>query len=75
MMTVRSPQMIGNSLMPPYWALGFHQSHYGLKNVSMVERTVNEMIKANIPLEVMYTDIDYMNLWCVPVRRAAKVSP
>jgi hypothetical protein len=45
-------QVIGNSLLPPYWALGFHQSRFGLENVSMVERTVQGYIDRNIPLEV-----------------------
>eukprot|EP00121_Abeoforma_whisleri_P011890 Awhi_evm1s10972 len=55
--------LVGRSFFPPYWALGYQQSRYGSENVSAVEHSFKGFEKANIPLEVMYTDIDYMNLW------------
>ena len=56
-------QIIGTSILPPYWSLGFHQCHFGYLNLSMVETSVKGYNDAQIPLDVMYTDIDYMDRW------------
>ncbi|XP_007446500.1 PREDICTED: sucrase-isomaltase, intestinal [Lipotes vexillifer] len=53
-------RVIGQPVMPPYWALGFQLCLYGYRNTSQVEEVYNDMVAAQIPYDVQYTDIDYM---------------
>ncbi|KAM7133396.1 sucrase-isomaltase, intestinal [Molossus nigricans] len=53
-------EVIGRPVMPPYWALGFQLCRYGYRNTSAVQEVYDDMLSAQIPYDVQYTDIDYM---------------
>lgn len=45
----------------PYGGLGFHQCRYGYRDIYEVAAVVYNYSQANIPLDTMWTDIDYMH--------------
>ena len=56
-------ELVGLPSMPPRWSLGSHQSKYGYPNVGHLREVVENYTKANLPLEVIWSDIDYMQTW------------
>lgn len=46
--------------MPPYWSLGFQLCRYDYGSLDVVKKTVERMSKYDIPQDVQYGDIDYM---------------
>lgn len=53
---------VGKPNLIPYWSLGLHQCRWGYANTTEVENVVQKYRDANIPLEVMWNDIDYVSI-------------
>ncbi|WIA20582.1 hypothetical protein OEZ85_004970 [Tetradesmus obliquus] len=54
-------QVIGAPAMTPYWSLGFHQTRWGYQNISVLEEVVANYTAVDLPLEVVWSDIEYMS--------------
>ena len=53
-------RLIGKSYIPPMWAFGYGQSRWGYKNEQDIREVARKYQEADIPLDSIYMDIDYM---------------
>lgn len=54
-------QVIGVPYLPPFWALGFHQSSWQYNKTERLMEVADGYDKAEMPLEAIWLDIEYMN--------------
>uniref|UniRef100_A0AAX7VJB0 alpha-glucosidase n=1 Tax=Astatotilapia calliptera TaxID=8154 RepID=A0AAX7VJB0_ASTCA len=53
-------ELIGKPVIPAYWSLGFQLSRWNYGNLSIVKETVERNRAVDLPYDIQYTDIDYM---------------
>lgn len=54
----RYTELTGRAPMPPRWALGYHQSHWGYRTEEAVRKTYQGFEAHDLPLSVIHLDID-----------------
>lgn len=54
-------ELTGRMWMPPRWALGYHQCRWSYMSADEVLEVAQRLRKAEIPADVIYCDIDYMD--------------
>jgi len=54
-------ELTGTIAMPPRWAVGYHQCRYSYNPDSRVREVVNEFRARELPADVIWMDIDYMD--------------
>jgi len=57
----RYTELVGRMALPPRWALGYQQCRWSYEPESRVREIVNNFRLRNIPLDVIWLDIDYMD--------------
>lgn len=57
----RYTELTGRMPLPPLWALGHQQSRYSYYPASLVEEVARQYRARDLPLDVLYLDIHYMN--------------
>ncbi len=53
-------RIIGKSYIPPFWAFGYQQSRWSYPDRETVDKIIDGYNEADIPLNCIYLDIDYM---------------
>lgn len=56
-------ELIGTPVLTPQWSLGWNQCRWGYVNTQMLKDVVAGYAENDLPLDVQWSDIDYMNLY------------
>ena len=54
-------RLTGSSYIPPKWAFGYGQSRWGYKSDDDIREVARRYAELNIPIDMIYMDIDYMD--------------
>lgn len=54
-------RLTGRPALPPFWALGFHQSRWSYNDQTEIEYIADNFRSRDIPLDVIHFDIAYMH--------------
>ncbi len=57
--------LTGRMPLPPLWSIGYHQCRYSYKNEGRVRWVARNFRERQIPCDVIYMDIHYMDDWKV----------
>ena len=57
----RYTELTGRMIMPPLWALGYHQNRWSYVPEARVREVAREYRQRHIPCEAIHLDIDYMD--------------
>lgn len=52
--------VIGYPVLPPYWAMGYHQCRWGYADLGSMSVVLDGYNNNELPLDVLWSDIDYM---------------
>lgn len=58
---IKLSSLIGKMPLPPRWAIGYHQCRYSYYPDKRVRQIAREFRSRNIPCDVIWLDIDYMD--------------
>ena len=53
-------EMIGTPVLPPFWALGFHQSSWSYSTTEKLKRVVENYVSKDFMFDSIWVDINYM---------------
>lgn len=56
----RFTELTGRALLPPHWALGYHQSRWGYHTEKEIREVAAGFREHDLPLSAIHLDIDYM---------------
>ena len=52
--------IIGHPLLPPFWALGFHQCRWGYKKTQQIRNVYESYMGYELPIDTFWGDIDIL---------------